>query len=881
MALVATFGADGLTYFMETTTGAIIPGPGPSPQPSPRPGPSPAPSAPGAPAPSAAPSGPGWTLPAPAGLSGPQDWIVDRIKDLLKPVADKLDAISGGKLSEIGAALDQVRKDLDRSAGKITQDLTTSLTGLAGGALSLADVALRKSNEIMGGFLEGAADVFDVASAFTSVVGEKKTEIGNWVLDYIGGSIGGGLGAFFTGLEGEAPELLSTLPGKILASPAVTPEIRELLEPLVQRTRPVNFLVGLLLGSFSLGSLSGAVMGPTIELYRQTAQAAEPVEIPSIPELAAAEVREIIGQGDAEALAARQGWDAVPFRVAVELAKEAPAIDVSIEAHRRGIIDDEQLDKLLARSNAPRERWEMYKKLTYQLPPVGDLIQMAVREVFTPESRRDLTLDADYPDVLTEKARAVGLDEAIARDYWAMHWQLPSAGQVFEMFQRRAKKADGSTFDQADVDAFLRSVDFAPVWRPLLTQISYSPLTRVDIRRMRKLDVLTKADVESAYLDLGYDPTNAARLADFVERDVKGEKKQEKADLTAGLRSRVVSAVIAGTVTDARGRTWLAELGADEADVEVLIAEGHELRAAKRAERIRSLVEDLYVRGRWTLDEAAGELGRRGFTAEEITLEREELLLAHELRAPSDDTTKDRDLTKAELVAALGAKVMSEDEVRDALTEMRYSVKEIDQLLALEKFKQAKRDQDDELTVIHLKRVSGKMGEAEASAELDKLLVPSARRNALLLKWEGEMRGKTADLGYGTVGELVKRGLMPSGEASEYLIRLGYDERERALSLALWGAQGAEAAVRAQTATEKKAAADKARLEADARRKATAAAGTAKRERDLTTGQLVAAFRRKVMLEEQLRAELIGLGYSAAETATIIDTEKAKGGKVT
>jgi hypothetical protein len=44
-------------------------------------------------------------------------------------------------------------------------------------------------------------------------------------------------------------------------------------------------------------------------------------------------------------------------------------------------------------------------------------------------------------------------------------------------------------------------------------------LTRIDVRRMYRLGVLTPVEVEKAYKDAGYSPENAKRLTEFVVRD--------------------------------------------------------------------------------------------------------------------------------------------------------------------------------------------------------------------------------------------------------------------------------------------------------------------------------------------------------------------------
>ena len=79
---------------------------------------------------------------------------------------------------------------------------------------------------------------------------------------------------------------------------------------------------------------------------------------------------------------------------------------------------------------------------------------------------------------------------------------LPSIGQGFEMLHRRV-------IEDADLDLLLRALDVMPFWREKLKDISYNPLTRVDVRRMHRIGVLEEEGVFNAYLDVGYNEENA------------------------------------------------------------------------------------------------------------------------------------------------------------------------------------------------------------------------------------------------------------------------------------------------------------------------------------------------------------------------------------
>ncbi|GAH76814.1 unnamed protein product, partial [marine sediment metagenome] len=73
---------------------------------------------------------------------------------------------------------------------------------------------------------------------------------------------------------------------------------------------------------------------------------------------------------------------------------------------------------------------DVYQTLAYQIPPIADIITMAVREAFTPEIAERFGQYQDYPKPLEEWAEKKGLSREWSERYWAAHWSLPSPSQV-------------------------------------------------------------------------------------------------------------------------------------------------------------------------------------------------------------------------------------------------------------------------------------------------------------------------------------------------------------------------------------------------------------------------------------------------------------------
>ena len=150
------------------------------------------------------------------------------------------------------------------------------------------------------------------------------------------------------------------------------------------------------------------------------------------------------------------------------------------------------------------------KQACYQ-PTAPDLVRFAVREVYSPVIAEAYGQYQDYPPNFTAEAKKAGLVEEDARKYWAAHWELPSLTMGYDMFHRRI-------ISETQLQTLMRAQDVMPFWRPLLAQLSYHPLTRVDVRRMYKAGSLTEEQVRDSYLDVGYSPANAALMVDWTKK---------------------------------------------------------------------------------------------------------------------------------------------------------------------------------------------------------------------------------------------------------------------------------------------------------------------------------------------------------------------------
>jgi len=228
----------------------------------------------------------------------------------------------------------------------------------------------------------------------------------------------------------------------------------------------------------------------------------DPNLIPDIFSLVDMYNKNIISEDDyfdnAQRLGYRQFW----AHELIATSKQLLTAGDYIHSWRRGIIDENTLDLKLQNLKIYEHDREILKKVSLFFPTPSDLVQFAVREVYTPDIVEKFGQKEDLPDKFLEEAEKAGMSKEQATNYWAAHWELPSVLQGFEMLHRRV-------IDRQELSQLLRAKDVMPFWRDKLTAISYNPLTRVDVRRMYSVGVLDRKEVYNSYLDIGYNEKNA------------------------------------------------------------------------------------------------------------------------------------------------------------------------------------------------------------------------------------------------------------------------------------------------------------------------------------------------------------------------------------
>jgi len=235
-----------------------------------------------------------------------------------------------------------------------------------------------------------------------------------------------------------------------------------------------------------------------------------------------------------------RGYNDTRAEILLEMGHQVPDIAALYSMNLRGLPGGENLVERFKDLGYNVEDAQALADLKFYIPPPQDLITMAVRDVFNPERVAEFKQNEDFPEEFAFWAEQQGISRDWAEKYWQAHWVLPSVQMGYEMLHRRV-------IDEQQLRNLMSAQDIIPGWRDALIAISYSPYTRVDIRRMYDVGVLDEQQVFEAYQDIGYDKVKARTLTDFTV-ELAGDDEELPAELEGITRSSVIASYKDGVI---------------------------------------------------------------------------------------------------------------------------------------------------------------------------------------------------------------------------------------------------------------------------------------------------------------------------------------------
>jgi hypothetical protein len=514
----------------------------------------------------------------------------------------------------------------------------------------------------------------------------------------------------------------------------------------------------------------------------------------SPPELVASAVQSVQPEADVVALLLEEGYDATRANQLIAIAGEPVAPNQALDLLNRyeagelrgsGIFDTNWVRQVLSESRLKNKYQDAILELRYQLLGASDYIRFAVRDVYDAAARQKLTLDQDFPQGLAPKLVALGYSDTDAKDAWAAHWELPSPTQVYEMLHR-GKLPAGVT-----VEDYLKSADYAPVWRQSLVDISYNPITRTDAKRIYKL----RGDFDALVANFrnnGYNEEDARALSEFTREDVSIETRQEKELLVGPVKTAALSMYKARRISADQLRQTLANLKYPSELIDRFIADIDFVREQDRREDVAAALKVSYVKALRSRDDTVAILEKAGYNESELAQLLEGWDLLREATELQPHQSAQRDLTKGEILQAFADDVYSEDQTRVAIVALGYDDAEASAIVGHAVLVKSKKALADEVEVIHQETISGGRSFDAASVALDGLGVPSTQKRLYLIKWGQERQKRIPDFPVALLEKLAAKSLLTTDSARFYLINQGYTEPQIMLLLALWDTNRAD-----------------------------------------------------------------------------------------
>ncbi len=224
----------------------------------------------------------------------------------------------------------------------------------------------------------------------------------------------------------------------------------------------------------------------------------------------------------------------------------------------RGVLDNDGLYKRMRNLGYTDDKIEEIVQGWPVIPGPGDLFHLVAKEAFEPDIVEHYGYAEEFPVEQLKWLEMQGLTKYWALRYWYAHWETPSIGQGYEMLHR-------GVIDWKELQDLFKTVEIPPFWRDKLTEIAYVPFTRVDVRRMHKIGVISDDELIIAYQDVGYSPEKAITMAEFTKLyNMGAEKDLTRTQITNGYRDDLISRQDA--------QIFLLGLGYDEDEVDYLIA---------------------------------------------------------------------------------------------------------------------------------------------------------------------------------------------------------------------------------------------------------------------------------------------------------------------
>ena len=390
--------------------------------------------------------------------------------------------------------------------------------------------------------------------------------------------------------------------GKI--PPALKPITDELKEP----SKQVAAFLGQSMGATATGGIISSTIGPWLkELEYSILRSVQTFRLPP------AAIIEAIRRGEELARGwpieyEEQGITQERFDLLYEVSKVLIATEQLLELLRRGEIDSVEFKDRMLKLGYDENDVPEIEKLKDIIPPLPDMTRFADFGAFDPTIIELWREFYDAPDWIKGPMAKIGITGEWADKYWFSHWRQPGRFELGELHRRFLID------DNLVKNAYLTQ-GYSSFWQDLLLRLVEEPLTRVDIRRMHKLGLLTDQELSDAYHAVGYYGANNEKMVEFTKAynsrtATEADRELTKTDILRLFADRIL--------TEVDARDMLADLDYGPEEISYLLDLYTEDAAIKTRDLTLSQVRQLYQLGLRTKGQITPFLEKFRFSKDEI-----------------------------------------------------------------------------------------------------------------------------------------------------------------------------------------------------------------------------------------------------------------------
>jgi len=413
-----------------------------------------------------------------------------------------------------------------------------------------------------------------------------------------------GINAYAEGVETQVVSWTRPAADALLAIPDLPTWARNMLTKAGYPTGQAGLLGAITVGGIMAAMVLPGLLAPVIRRWQQTTTRWARPSLPDISTAAAMTQRGYMPQAYFEDNAANLGYreEFIPALLAFA-EKRIDAADFVRHAYLAGLGEGVISGYLADLGYKGAELTALLN--IYQLRPgPSDLVRMGVREAWRDDVAARWGYDNDFPGQFGAEMQRAGDTEGWAQKYWRAHWELPSINMVLEMLHR-------GVVTDAEFDEYLRIADYPSGWRARISQVAYTPYTRVDTRRMYRFGVLDEVGVYNTYRDIGYDDQHAAAMTQFTVLDALEEERE----LT---KSDVLKSYRLARFTQAEAQENLVALGYNATVAAMLLGNEDQAEEESKISGVVSNTHSLYIRGGISRSEVIQRLATYNLASAEV-----------------------------------------------------------------------------------------------------------------------------------------------------------------------------------------------------------------------------------------------------------------------